>query len=77
MKRLEDTIQLMMSNDYKERLLGEYWQAEIRLNKLIKNLSMEKSAKQELLLRFLPTLTSYRNALVECLKEEGIAIKED
>ena len=31
---LLDTVQLMLSNDYKERFLGEYWQTKIRYDKL-------------------------------------------
>lgn len=31
---LMDTVQLMLSNDYKERFLGEYWQTKIRYDKL-------------------------------------------
>ena len=31
---LSATIELMTSNDYKERLRAEYWQTKIRYNKL-------------------------------------------
>lgn len=31
---LLDTVQLMLSNDYKERFLGEYFQTKIRYDKL-------------------------------------------
>ena len=31
---LKDTINLMTSNDYKERFLAEYWQLKIRHQKL-------------------------------------------
>ena len=31
---LLDTVQLMLSNDYKDRFLGEYWQTKIRYDKL-------------------------------------------
>ena len=31
---LLDTVQLMLSNDYKERFLGEYYQTKIRYDKL-------------------------------------------
>ena len=31
---LEDTIEMMNSNDYKERFRGEYFQAKIRYDKL-------------------------------------------
>ena len=31
---LKDTIQMMMSEDYKERFKAEYWQTKIRYEKL-------------------------------------------
>lgn len=34
MKELEDTIEMMNSDDYKERFRAEYWQTKIRYNKL-------------------------------------------
>ena len=33
-KSLEQTVDLMLSNDYKERFLAEYMQNRIRMNKL-------------------------------------------
>lgn len=34
MKELKETTQLMISNDYKERFVAEYWQLKIRYEKL-------------------------------------------
>lgn len=34
MKELKDTIELMQSNDFKDRVIAEYWQTKIRYNKL-------------------------------------------
>lgn len=34
MKDLIDTVEFMLSNDYKERFISEYYQTEIRYNKL-------------------------------------------
>ena len=34
MKELKDTIQLMESDNYKERFVAEYWQTKIRYEKL-------------------------------------------
>ena len=34
MKELKDTIELMNSEDYKDRFKAEYWQTKIRYNKL-------------------------------------------
>ena len=36
MKELKDTIELMTSEDYKERFKAEYWQTKIRYDKLHK-----------------------------------------
>lgn len=36
MKELKDTIELMNSEDYKERFKAEYWQTKIRYDKLHK-----------------------------------------
>lgn len=36
MIELKDTIELMSSDDYKERFLAEYWQTKIRYDKLHK-----------------------------------------
>lgn len=34
MKELKDTIELMNSENYKERFIAEYWQTKIRYKKL-------------------------------------------
>lgn len=34
MKELQETARLMISNDYKERFIAEYWQTKIRYEKL-------------------------------------------
>lgn len=36
MKNLKDTIEMMTSEDYKERFKAEYWQTKIRYEKLHK-----------------------------------------
>ena len=33
-KELKDTVEMMNSSDYKERFIAEYWQTNIRYNKL-------------------------------------------
>ena len=33
---LKDTVEMMLSSDYKERFKAEYWQLKIRYNKLRK-----------------------------------------
>lgn len=34
MNNLEETVELMLSNDYKDRFKAEYWQLKIRTIKL-------------------------------------------
>ena len=34
MKELKETIELMQSENYKDRFVAEYWQTKIRYNKL-------------------------------------------
>jgi hypothetical protein len=34
MNNLEETVELMLSNDYKDRFKAEYWQTKIRWQKL-------------------------------------------
>lgn len=37
MKELNETVEMMNSEDYKERFKAEYWQTYIRYKKLTKN----------------------------------------
>lgn len=36
MKKLKDTVEMMQSEDYKERFKAEYWQTKIRYERLKK-----------------------------------------
>ena len=51
MKDLRETIELMTSEDYKERFKAEYWQTKIRYDKLHKMLVKADAGK----LGFTPT----------------------
>ena len=51
MKELKDTIDLMVSEDYKERFLAELYQLEIRISKLEKLIKDYRSNS----LKFKPT----------------------
>ena len=64
MVELKQTTELMLSNDYKERFKGEYWQLKIRLSKLIDLLVLADSGK----LNFEP------NTPIELLKKQMIAM---
>lgn len=82
---LKDTIDLMQSDDFKERFLAEYQQAKIRYDKLD-----EMTVKYEAgTLPFTPNCSlellkeqkSYMGNYIRCLKIraeiEGINLKED
>ena len=80
---LKETIELMNSNDYKERFIGEYLQLQIRINGLINMLKKYKegtlnftpSCSYELLHTQLVYMECYSNALEERAKIENINIK--
>ena len=42
MMELKDTIQMMVSEDYKERYRAEYWQTKIRFDKLCRMIDQYK-----------------------------------
>lgn len=70
---LKDTINLMTSKNYKERLLAEYFQADIRANKLHKvlekykqcSLDFKPNCSYELLNKRLIHLKEYSGTLKE------------
>lgn len=80
---LKETIELMNSNDYKERFIGEYLQLQIRINGLSNMLKKYKegtlkftpSCSYELLHTQLVYMECYSNALEERAKIENINIK--
>lgn len=45
MKELKDTIELMTSADYKQRMKAEYWQTKIRYEKLNRFLTKIEAVK--------------------------------
>lgn len=44
---LKDTIPLMLSDDWKDRLKAEYWQAKIRLDKLFTFIDDVREGRKE------------------------------
>lgn len=81
---LKDTIEMMTSDDYKERFKAEYWQTKIRRDKLA--LMIEKYKQGEL--DFEPTCSMnvfkvqlnwmgrYLDILAFRAKEEGIDLND-
>lgn len=80
---LKDTIELMQSDDYKDRLKAEYYQAVIRTEKLenmlIKwekgELNFGPSSDRAVLYAQLAFMKSYAMALWERAQDEGIEVK--
>ncbi len=47
MMELKDTVDLMLSDNWKDRLKAEYWQTKIRYEKLHKLIIKEEAGKNE------------------------------
>ena len=81
---LKDTIDLMLSNDYKDRFRAEYWQLKIRtikLNDMVnkfysRNLDFEPSCPIELLEEQLHMMFKYMKWLDVRAQIEGIDLEE-
>lgn len=77
---LMDTVQLMLSNDYKERFIGEYVQTKIRYDKLkamcdkwdSDELDFEPICPREIYSEQLNYMFSYLCVLEERAQLEGI-----
>ena len=77
---LNETAKLMLSEDYKERFIAEYWQVRNRVQKLksmlIKwedgMLNFTPSCSKELLSHQCDVMIEYRDILEERAKIEGI-----
>lgn len=66
---LKDTIPLMVSEDYRDRLKAEYFQLVLRIKKL--EIRLEE-VSDELLGAQLTIMEAYRKILKERLSKEGI-----
>jgi hypothetical protein len=79
---LNDTIDMMLSDDYKERFKAEYYQLEIRRNKLANmlldleagNLDFEPTCPRSLLCEQLRLMQMYGSVLRERAEYEGIEL---
>lgn len=79
---LQDTINLMTSDDYKDRFKAEYQQLDIRLSGLVKMLDKYKAGTLpfkpkcsfELLHKQFQAMGSYKEQLIERAKIEGIEL---
>lgn len=84
MEELKETVELMLSNDYKERFKAEYYQLKIRIDKLDNMLSkMENdelnftpTCPYELLQNQLKAMLLYEIFLKERAKIEKIDLED-
>lgn len=84
MEELKETVELMLSNDYKERFKAEYYQLKIRIDKLDNMLSeMENdelnftpTCSYELLQNQLKAMLLYEIFLKERAKIEKIDLED-
>lgn len=80
MMELSETIELMQSEDYKERFRAEYWQTKIRQGKLFKmllkyearTLDFEPKCSLELLKKQCAAMDEYLYTLAVRAEVEGI-----
>lgn len=77
---LSDTIEAMTSSDFKERFKAEYYQLEIRINKLRKivdnyeQLPFKPKCSRELLGSQLVSMLTYKSYLLQRAKIEDIQL---
>jgi len=79
-----ETMELMLSSDYKDRFKAEFYQLDIRiknLQTLLKiweagDLDFVPMCDKNMLYRQLSIMTDYRDVLLKRAKLEGIELKE-
>ena len=77
---LSDTIEAMVSEDYKNRFKAEYYQLDIRINKLCKivdnyeSLSFKPKCSRHLLNSQLVSMLTYKSYLLQRAKIEDIEL---
>lgn len=82
---LKDTIQQMLSEDYKDRFKAEYYQVKIRYDKLVDMLDrwdkgqllFSPTCPRELLWRQVTVMEDYMDLLIERSIAEGIDLSYD
>ena len=82
---LKDTIQQMLSEDYRDRFKSEYYQVKIRYDKLIDMLGrwdkgqllFSPTCPRELLWRQVTVMEDYMDILIERSIVEGIDLSYD
>ena len=82
---LNDTVQQMLSEDYKDRFKAEYYQAKIRYDKLVDMLNrwdkgqllFSPTCPRELLWRQVTVMEDYMDLLIERSIAEDIDLSYD
>ena len=82
---LKDTVQQMLSEDYKDRFKAEYYQTKIRYDKLVDMLNRWDKGQllfpptypRELLWRQVTVMEDYMDLLIERSIAEGIDLSYD
>lgn len=82
---LKDTVQQMLSEDYKDRFKAEYYQVKIRYDKLVDMLDrwdkgqllFSPTCPRELLWRQVTVMEDYMDLLIERSIAEGIDLLYD
>ena len=78
MKTLKETVDLMLSEDYKDRFVAEYWQTKIRYEKLHKMLVKmaagvcKRDDNSDVLVDQQANMRNYLNCLEIRAAKEGI-----
>lgn len=82
---LKETVEMMLSDDYKERFRAEYNQLDIRCNKLRSmlkrwdsgGLNFVPAAKRDIFGKQYEAMCEYRDALAMRAHQEGIELNEN
>jgi hypothetical protein len=79
---LKDTVNMMLSADYKERMKAEYWQVDIRINSLSRlldnwdSLDFEPTCPKQLLELQLDAMCQYASTLATRAALESVDLME-
>lgn len=79
-RKLSDTIDMMLSDDYKERFKAEYYQVQIRADKLSEmlrnwdNLNFTPTCRKGIYQRQLHVMTAYLDILNDRALKEGVKL---
>lgn len=82
MMELKDTVEMMLSSDYKERFKAEYWQLKIRHNKLQKmvdnwdKLDFTPTCSYSTYMYQLIAMEDYMKLLINRAKQEEIELDD-